>query len=64
METLRVTVCFEFDGIKDPNSPVSDRIINVLTNDTEQWRTDYGASAVWIDETEVTKTITATEDEQ
>lgn len=50
MKTLRVIVCFEFDGIKDPDSPAADRIINSITDDTEKWRTDHGASFAYVNE--------------
>jgi hypothetical protein len=47
---LRVVVVFEFKGITDPDSAMSDVITNVITKDCEEMRGNYGATACWVDD--------------
>ena len=47
---LRVVVVFEFEGITDPDSAMSDVITNVITKDCEEMRGNYGATACWVDD--------------
>jgi hypothetical protein len=47
---LRVVVVFEFEGITDPDSAMSDVITNVITKDCEEMRGNYGAKECWVDD--------------
>jgi electron transfer flavoprotein alpha subunit len=47
---LRVVVVFEFEGITDPDSAMSDVITNVITKDCEEMGGNYGATACWVDD--------------
>jgi hypothetical protein len=47
---MKVVVVFEFAGITDSNSPEADLIMEELGADTEGWRLDTGATAVYIEE--------------
>jgi len=47
---LRVVVVFEFEGVTDPDSAMSDVITNTITKDCEEMRGNYGASACWVDD--------------
>lgn len=53
MKTLRVVMVFEFGGISDPDSLAADRIVDALTDATEEYRIEHGANAVFVDEVEV-----------
>ena len=47
---MKVVIVFEFAGITDSNSPEADTIMEELGADTEGWRLDTGATAVYIEE--------------
>ena len=47
---LRVVVVFEFEGIDDPDSAMSDVITESITQDCEEMRGSYGATACWVDD--------------
>jgi len=47
---LRVVVVFEFQGIDDPDSAMSDVITENITQDCEGMRGSYGATACWVDD--------------
>jgi hypothetical protein len=47
---LRVVVVFEFEGVTDPDSAMSDVITDVITKDCEEMRGNYGAKECWIDD--------------
>jgi len=47
---LRVVVVFEFEGITDPDSAMSDVITESITQDCEEMRGNYGATACWVDD--------------
>ena len=48
MKALRVVVVFEFDGIVDADSPEADRIVEMVSMDSE-WCSAWGADSVWIE---------------
>ena len=55
---LRVVVVFEFEGIDDPDSAMSDVITEIITQDCEGMRGDYGATACWVDDVYVQEGVT------
>jgi hypothetical protein len=55
---LRVVVVFEFEGIDDPDSAMSDVITNVITKDCEEMRGNYGATECWVDDVYVQERVT------
>jgi hypothetical protein len=55
---LRVVVVFEFEGITDPDSAMSDVITNVITKDCEEMGGNYGATACWVDDVYVQEVVT------
>ena len=55
---MRVSVIFEFPEIKDPNGPDADRLADLMTWHTQQWREKLDANAVWVDD------ICTSEDEE
>lgn len=55
---LRVVVVFEFEGIKDPDGAMSDVITESITQDCEEMRGSYGATACWVDDVYVQEGVT------
>lgn len=55
---LRVVVVFEFQGIDDPDSAMSDVITESITQDCEEMRGSYGATACWVDDVYVQEGVT------
>jgi hypothetical protein len=47
---MKVVVVFEFAGITDSNSREADLIMEELGDETEGWRLDMAATAVYIEE--------------
>ncbi len=47
---MKVVIVFEFADVTDSNSPEADLIMEELGADTEGWRLDTGATAVYIEE--------------
>ena len=54
---LRVVVVFEFEGIKDPDGAMSDVITESITQDCEEMRGNYGATACWVDDVYVVDNV-------
>lgn len=54
---LQVLVVFEFDGIDDPDSEGAEEIVYELTQATKEWRTEYGADDVWVDDATVVEGV-------
>ena len=49
-KALKVTICFEFDGIDDSNTDAASEILESLHEDLEVVRRIQEADAVWIDD--------------
>ena len=49
-KALKVTICFQFDGIDDANSDAANEILESLHEDLEVVRRMQEADAVWIDD--------------
>ena len=49
-KALKVTICFEFDGIDDANTDAANEILESLHEDLEVVRRMQEADAVWIDD--------------
>jgi hypothetical protein len=49
-KSLQVVVVFKFNGIDDIESDEANKIIQEITEGTDDWRIDSGADAVWLDE--------------
>jgi len=47
---MKVVIVFEFAGITDSNSREADLIMEELGDETEGWRLDMAATAVYIEE--------------
>jgi hypothetical protein len=58
VDMLRVVVVFEFEGITDPDSAMSDVITESITQDCEEMRGSYGATACWVDDVYVQEGVT------
>jgi len=49
-KSLQVVVVFKFNGIDGIESDEADKIIQEITEGTDDWRIDSGADAVWLGE--------------
>ena len=49
-KSLQVVVVFKFNGIDGIESDEANKIIQEITEGTDDWRIDSGADAVWLDE--------------
>lgn len=49
-KSLKVIVVFKFNGIEGIESDEADKIVQEMTDATDDWRIDTGADAVWVDE--------------
>lgn len=49
-KALQVVVVFKFNGIEGIESDEADKIIQEMTEGTDDWRIDTGADVVWVDE--------------
>lgn len=49
-KSLKVIVVFKFNGVEGIESDEADKIIQEMTDATDNWRIDTGADAVWVDE--------------
>lgn len=49
-KALQVVVVFKFNGVGGIESDEADKIIQEMTEGTDDWRIDTGADAVWVDE--------------
>jgi hypothetical protein len=56
-KVLRVVVVFEFNEVSDPDSLAADRIVDALTDATEEYRIEHGATDVFVDEVEAVEDV-------
>lgn len=49
-KALQVVVVFKFNDVEDVDGVDADKIIQEMTDATDDWRIDTGADAVWIDD--------------
>lgn len=49
-KSFQVMVVFKFNGIDGVNSDDADKIIQEMTDATEDWRIEHGADAVWVED--------------
>ena len=49
-KALQVVVVFKFNDVEDVDGVDADKIIQEMTDATDDWCIDTGADAVWIDD--------------
>lgn len=49
-KSIKVTVVFKFNGVDGIDSDDADKILQEMTDATEDWQIEHGADAVWIDD--------------
>ena len=49
-KSLQVIVVFKFNGIDGVDDDDADKIIQEMSQATDDWRIDTGADAVWVDD--------------
>ena len=49
-KALQMVVVFKFNDVEDVDGADADKIIQEMTDATDDWRIDTGADAVWIDD--------------
>ena len=49
-KALQVVVVFKFNDVEDVDGVDADKIIQEMTDATDDWRIEHGADAVWIDD--------------
>lgn len=49
-KALQVVVVFKFNDVEDVDGVDADKIIQEMTDATDDWRIDTGADTVWIDD--------------
>ena len=49
-KALQMVVVFKFNDVEDVDGADADKIIQEMTDATDDWRIEHGADAVWVDE--------------
>lgn len=49
-KSFEVMVVFRFNGVDGANTEDADRIMEELTDATEDWQIEHGADAVWVED--------------
>lgn len=49
-KSFQVMVVFKFNGIDGVDSDDADKIIQEMTDATQDWQIEHGADAVWIED--------------
>jgi hypothetical protein len=49
-KSFEVLVVFRFNGVDGVDTEDADKIIQDITDATEEWQIEYGADAVWVED--------------
>jgi hypothetical protein len=52
-KSFQVVVVFRFNDVQDVDGSDADKILQEMTDATDDWRIEHGADAVWLDDATV-----------
>jgi hypothetical protein len=60
-KSFEVMVVFRFNGVDGVDTEDADKIVQELTDATEDWQIEHGADAVWVEDAILYETDTGTQ---
>jgi|APGre2960657404_1045060.scaffolds.fasta_scaffold39561_4 hypothetical protein len=52
-KSFQVVVVFRFNDVQDVDGSDADKILQEMTDATDDWRIEHGADVVWVDDATV-----------